>query len=568
MAYKSLYRKYRPNTFDDVYGQEFIIKTLKNSLQNKKICHAYLFSGSRGTGKTTVAKIFARMVNCLNPKENMPCGNCEICKNENTDEIQDIIEIDAASNNGVDEIRELKNKIKLVPVLCKYKVYIIDEVHMLSTGAFNALLKTLEEPPEHVIFILATTEPQKLPVTIISRCQRFDFKRITLSDIENRLLYISQKENIKISSSAIAEIALISDGALRDAIGILDQVSSFSDKTIEIDDIYIIGGNVSYTVLKDLIEAYLNNELEKILNIIETIYLEGKDFSKLTEKVLYVFRNMLICKKASEYFKTKDTILKEWIFEKSSNVNDYELKNAIENFEQLSREIKFSNYPRILFELYMLKGINENIEPIKIEDEKKTLNKKEPEKINNDIYIKQKEIKLEENKTTNEIKINFDTNCEYKKALVNNTIALSNNESKKQVQSLLDEIDNYIVNKKYKIAATILKDAKIAAASEDHLLLTYKYDSMVENNDKEINKIKSFLADIIKKDFIVVALTDDDWKIERPYYIEQKKTNGKIELLEETIPLENFGGGISAEKKDVIVEEAIDMFGKDLIEME
>ena len=196
MAYKSLYRKYRPTTFDDVSGQTFIIKTLKNAIATNKISHAYLFSGTRGTGKTTIAKIFAKNVNCMNLIDGNVCGKCEICTTENTDDIQDIIEIDAASNNGVDEIRELKNKIKLAPVLCKYKVYIIDEVHMLSTGAFNALLKTLEEPPSHVIFILATTEPQKIPITIISRCQRFDFKKLSIIDIKNRLKYIAEKEHI------------------------------------------------------------------------------------------------------------------------------------------------------------------------------------------------------------------------------------------------------------------------------------------------------------------------------------------------------------------------------------
>ena len=289
MAYKSLYRKYRPLKFEDVYGQEFIIKTLSNAIKNNKIGHAYLFCGTRGTGKTTIAKIFARSVNCLKPLDNMPCGKCEICLNENTDEIPDIIEIDAASNNGVDEIRELKNKIKLVPNLCKYKVYIIDEVHMLSTGAFNALLKTLEEPPEHVIFILATTEPQKLPITIISRCQRFDFKKINISDIKERLKFIAKEEKIKIDDLALDEIAKISDGAMRDAIGLLDQISSFTDSKITLEDIYMVRGSVSYNTILTLLDNLVDNNIKELLDIIDEIYLSGKDFNRFFFCYIFIF---------------------------------------------------------------------------------------------------------------------------------------------------------------------------------------------------------------------------------------------------------------------------------------
>mgnify|MGYP000914094794 CR=1 FL=1 len=282
MAYKSLYRKYRPTTFDDVSGQTFIIKILKNAIATNKISHAYLFSGTRGTGKTTIAKIFAKNVNCMNLIDGNVCGKCEICTTENTDDIQDIIEIDAASNNGVDEIRELKNKIKLAPVLCKYKVYIIDEVHMLSTGAFNALLKTLEEPPSHVIFILATTEPQKIPITIISRCQRFDFKKLSIIDIKNRLKYIAEKEHINITDDCLDEIAKMSDGAMRDAIGLLDQVSSFNEDSITIDDIYQISGSVPFKKIYELIDSYINEDIENILKTTEEIYNEGKDFPMIT----------------------------------------------------------------------------------------------------------------------------------------------------------------------------------------------------------------------------------------------------------------------------------------------
>ena len=232
--HKALYRVYRPKTFEDVVGQEHIVKTLKNQIKNNNIGHAYLFSGTRGTGKTSTAKIFARAVNCLNPINEEPCNECEICRDTLNDNIMDVVEIDAASNNSVDDIRELRESVKYTPSKAKYKVYIIDEVHMLSQGAFNALLKTLEEPPSYVIFILATTEPHKIPATILSRCQRFDFKRVSSKDIAARMAYICEKEDIEVEDKALNLIARNSQGALRDALSILDQCMSFGNDKIDI----------------------------------------------------------------------------------------------------------------------------------------------------------------------------------------------------------------------------------------------------------------------------------------------------------------------------------------------
>lgn len=545
MAYKSLYRKYRPNSFEEVCGQDQIIKTLKNALIKEKINHAYLFTGVRGTGKTTVAKIFAKNVNCLNIKDGIPCGVCDICKCDNTDEIQDIIEIDAASNNGVDEIRELKNKIKLVPTSCKYKVYIIDEVHMLSTGAFNALLKTLEEPPSHVIFILATTEPQKLPVTIISRCQRFDFKKISVDEISGRLEYISKEEGIKIDKEAIFEIAKLSDGALRDAIGLLEQVSSFSGNEITVDDIYLVCGNISYKDMCYLIECYLYYEIDKAIFKIEEIYLNGKDFSKIVENMLVIFRNIMISKTAKDYFNEKEIPIKDWIIKVSQSISEEELSNTIEKIELLSREIKISNYPRILFELFFLKRINST----KYEENNNKI-------VENKLNVKSQESKIE---------LTTEGNTEeYKDPIINNTISLANNKAKKEIQDILLNLDKFMVNKKHKIAATILKDSTIVAASDDHILLTYKYESMVKSNDNELAKIKAFFDSILNKNFKVVAITVEEWKNKRPQYIELKNKNGNIELVEEIEVMCNNGGGKEKEE----FEDVIEAFGDDLIEME
>ena len=255
--YQALYRKYRPKDFDSVVGQDSIIKTLKNSIINNNFSHAYMFFGPRGTGKTTVSKIFARNINCEKPKDGIACGKCDHCKVSFSKDCIDIIEIDAASNNGVDEIRELKNKISLVPSELKYKVYIIDEVHMLSIGAFNALLKTLEEPPEHAIFILATTDPQKVPETIISRCQCFSFKRISSEIIEDRLKFICKEEKIKIDDDVLKNIATLSDGGLRDALGSLDKLVSYTDEKITMEDFIEVNEIISDKQVNDFINNIL-----------------------------------------------------------------------------------------------------------------------------------------------------------------------------------------------------------------------------------------------------------------------------------------------------------------------
>lgn len=582
MSYKSLYRKYRPMRFEDVCGQQFIVKTLSNAIKNNKIGHAYLFCGTRGTGKTTIAKIFAKLVNCLNPLDNVPCGECEICLNENTDEIPDIIEIDAASNNGVDEIRELKNKIKLMPVMCKYKVYIIDEVHMLSTGAFNALLKTLEEPPEHVIFILATTEPQKLPITIISRCQRFDFKKINVLDISKRLKYISQKEGIDIDDEAIEEIAKLSEGAMRDAIGLLDQISSFADSKITVEDIYTIRGSVSNRVLIELIEKYIDNDASSILSIVDDIYLSGKDFYRLSEDILVFYRNMLISKVAPSYFEDKALQFKDDIMRLSSKIELKRIERMIKKLEELLGNIKSSDYPRILFETTILSDLDldesfENEKPTTEKDKTFVLGINEV-----DSKSKNKEIKLDKNineiikeefkekdikKVTTKNKSNnsFAITDALKEAMINNTIAEASASLKKEATVKFEELDKYLIDKDFKAAATILKDSIVTAVSNDHMLLTYKYESMVEDNDNEYASISNLIKQMFGSEYKVVAITDKRWKELRPYFLNLKKENGTIPLIEEKYEKINKSENMIENEN---YEEVLNIFDSDLIEME
>ena len=582
MSYKSLYRKYRPMRFEDVCGQQFIVKTLSNAIKNNKIGHAYLFCGTRGTGKTTIAKIFAKLVNCLNPLDNVPCGECEICLNENTDEIPDIIEIDAASNNGVDEIRELKNKIKLMPVMCKYKVYIIDEVHMLSTGAFNALLKTLEEPPEHVIFILATTEPQKLPITIISRCQRFDFKKINVLDISKRLKYISQKEGIDIDDEAIEEIAKLSEGAMRDAIGLLDQISSFTDSKITVEDIYTIRGSVSIRVLIELIEKYIDNDASSILSIVDDIYLSGKDFYRLSEDILVFYRNMLISKVAPSYFEDKSLQLKEDIMRLSSKIEVKRIERMIKKLEELLRNIKSSDYPRILFETTILSDLDldESFENEKTTTEKdktfvmginevdsKSKNKeiKLDKNINEIIKEEFKEKDIKKVTTKNKSNNSFAITDALKEAMINNTIAEASASLKKEATVKFEELDKYLIDKDFKAAATILKDSIVTAVSNDHMLLTYKYESMVEDNDNEYASISNLIKQMFGSEYKVVAITDKRWKELRPYFLNLKKENGTIPLIEEKYEKINKSEYMIENEN---YEEVLNIFDSDLIEME
>ena len=355
--HKALYRAYRPQTFKDVVGQEHIIKTLKNQIENGNVGHAYLFCGTRGTGKTSTAKIFARSVNCIDSINEEPCNECEVCKDILNDNIMDVIEIDAASNNSVDDVREIRENVKYTPAKCKYKVYIIDEVHMLSQGAFNALLKTLEEPPSYVIFILATTEPHKIPATILSRCQRFDFKRVTVQDMSSRMKEICEDVNIEVDERALNLIARNSQGALRDALSILDQCMSFSDDKIEYKDVVDLLGTVNIEQLFEMAEYVIKEDTKKCLEILNEFVIWGKDIKNLIDDLIDHFRNLMICKVSTEL----DEIIslpEETIEQLKAQSNLIETNDIIRILNILSEtqdNIKSSSNPRVLAEVSIMK---------------------------------------------------------------------------------------------------------------------------------------------------------------------------------------------------------------------
>ena len=357
MEYVALYRKFRPTTFSDMVGQENIVKILKHQIINNQVGHAYLFSGGRGTGKTSTAKIFARAINCLNPKDGEPCNECEICKGILNSSLVDVQEIDAASNNSVDNIRSIREDVIFAPNMAKYKIYIIDEVHMLSTGAFNALLKTLEEPPKHVIFILATTEPHKIPVTILSRCQRFDFKRISVSDISKRLAYICDKSDVKYNENALNIIANSAEGALRDGISILDQIISSGITEITEENVKETLGISSTKTVASVISSILNNDTKSALNNINELVNSGKDIKYFIWQVITFARDALIYKVTGDTSLLTNFSAAPDIREISKASNE-ELTTIINEFSELENKIKWATFPNISLETAVIKLCN------------------------------------------------------------------------------------------------------------------------------------------------------------------------------------------------------------------
>ena len=358
MGYTALYRKFRPLTFSEMVGQDAITRTLKNQIIANRVGHAYLFNGGRGTGKTSAAKILSRAINCLDPKDGEPCNECEICREALTGALTDIVEMDAASNNSVEDIRSIREEVNFLPTKAKYRVYIIDEVHMLSTGAFNALLKTLEEPPEHVKFILATTEPQKLPATILSRCQRFDFKRISNEDIIKRLKIVCQESKIEITEAALNIIAVLSEGAMRDALSILERCVQDGENKIDENKIRDLVGIPSISLVHSIISSIFSYDIEEVLNIVEKILDEGKDVINLIWEMIKYCKDILVYKTSGK-LEIYNEDEKSQIKEIAQKVDKQQLIDMIYELSEMENEIKRTTQKTIMFQAGMIKLCNQ-----------------------------------------------------------------------------------------------------------------------------------------------------------------------------------------------------------------
>lgn len=544
MMYQALYRKYRPRSFKDFIDQDNIKKILVNSIVNNRISHAYLFSGPRGIGKTSMAKIFAKAINCLDfSKHNDVCDECENCLEANNNSV-DIIEIDAASNNGVDQIRDLKNKISIVPSKLRYKVYIIDEVHMLTNSAFNALLKTLEEPPSHAIFILATTEFYEVPETIVSRCQCFSFSRISMKCLEERLKFIAQQEKIDITSDAIKEIAHYSNGGLRDAIGMLDKLHSFTSEKITPDVFKNINGLISLEDISNFYFYIFSNNLKEILKTIDKIDEQGYDFKNFIEREMLFVRDKIL-----DYYIKKSNV--------DGTINDnIELVSILND---ILNRLKDAVNPIVIVQIYILKFI-----------EKKSLESYESNK--DDLKIISREIKKETNlEINNKNNVKKDSNKkDIKKPLfvvneknreirINNSMATANINYKKDLVNIWSKLDQYFMDEKYGKIAQLLFDTNPMVVGSEYAILTTTSDGFINNIYANLIVVEDFIK-MIYRNLLIVVVKNDEFEVIKNKYIEDKKNNIVYEVKKEY--------GKLVEESNSLINQAINVFGSDIVEIE
>lgn len=565
MAYVALYRAYRPQKFSEVVGQRHIVTTLQNAIRLNKVAHAYLFSGPRGTGKTTIAKILAKALNCESGPAIEPCGTCFLCEGITKGTIPDVVELDAASNNGADDIRVIRDSVKFMPSVARYKVYIIDEVHMLSNAAFNALLKTLEEPPKHVIFILATTEPYKLPATILSRCQRFDFQAITDNEIFNRLNVVCKAENINATEEALGLIAQSAEGGMRDALSLLDACISYStDDVVDINDVLAVSGNVSSELLLEIINsAYLKNG-GKILKLLNDILADGKEIPRLVNDLILFLRDTLLYKNNS-LNSLKSIYQAPKFIELAGQISSNLIYSYLDVLNELQNNIRYTNQKRPYMEVALLKmcdAMNQAPEVIVKEIQSSPSNVAKPKTTYNPGELKET---IEKPKEVIVPKAIENQNEEVQIEQIENIL---NNPNKTKKEFLIDYFNS--LQRKYTsdIALNMLCQGKIVAASSKDVLVVLKdeglcnrvmrYESFV-NIMSKINKEQNIIEDYI-------AIPQAIWNSIINDFMEKYKngvTKPKLEPIR--IPVKNHLK--PKEQANPELDLAYELFDKDLVKI-